>query len=141
MLGAFVERGYDVYTPFGGGQAVDLAVHLSGSRFLRVQCKAAWSRGGCLEFNTRSTDHGRGPQSYRGLADVFGVHFREAVYVVPIDAVANSKGRLRLDPPRNNQRKGIRRAPEFEIGQWSDVALTGLVEEPSASCGLATEFA
>src|SRR5689334_13151475 len=88
VLGAFAIRGYDVFTPFGGGQPFDLAVHLGGPRFLRVQCKAAWPRGGCLVFNTRSTDHGRGPQSYRGWADAFGVHFAESVYVVPIDAVA-----------------------------------------------------
>ncbi len=128
VLGAFVEYGYDVLTPFGGGQAFDLAVHLGGPRFLRVQCKAAWRRGGCLVFNVRSTDHGRGPQPYLGLAEVFGVHFAEMVYVVPIGAVAESKGHLRLDPPLNNQRKGIRMATEYEIGSWSKRALTELVE-------------
>ncbi len=141
VLTAFVRQGYDVYTPFGGGHAFDLAVHLNGARFLRVQCKVAWSRGGCLVFNTRSTDHGRGPQSYRGLADVFGVSFCEVVYVVPIDAVAESEGRLRLDPTRNNQRKGIRYAREFEIARWSRAALAELVGACPASPGLVAEFA
>jgi hypothetical protein len=126
VLQAFVRRGYDGFTPFGGGHSFDLAVHLGGPDFLRVQCKAAWRRGGCLLFNTRSTDHGRGPQSYRGLADVFGVSFAEAVYVVPIDGVAEFEGRLRIDPPLNNQRKGVRMATEFEIGGWSTADFAAL---------------
>lgn len=128
VLGAFVEHGYDVLTPFGGGQAFDLVVHMGGPRFLRVQCKAAWRRGGCLVFNARATDHGHGRQSYEGLAEVFGVHFGEMVYVVPVSAVTALVGRLRLDPPMNNQWKGIRLATEYEIGAWSDRALTELVE-------------
>lgn len=129
MLSSFVARGFDVFTPFGGGQPFDLAVHLGGTRFLRVQCKAAWPLGGCVVFNTRSTDHGKGPQSYRGLADVFGVYFAEtqSVFVVPIGAVAEFEGRLRLDPPRNNQRKRIRLAREFEIDRWSREALERLM--------------
>lgn len=131
VLLAFVERGYEVFTPFGGGQPFDLAVHLGGPRFLRIQCKAAWPRGGCLVFNSRSTDHGRGPQSYRGSADAFGVHFAARVYVVPIDAVAEFEGRLRLDPPLNNQRKGIRLASDFEIGRWTTAGLDELIEAPA----------
>jgi hypothetical protein len=94
-----------------------------------VQCKTAWPRGGCLIFNSRSTDHGRGPRSYRGLADVFGVYFplNDSVYLVPIGAVAEFEGRLRLDPPLNNQRRGIRLSAEFEIDRWSDEALREIV--------------
>lgn len=134
MLGAFVERGYDVFTPFGGGQPFDLAVHLDGPRFLRVQCKAAWPKGGCLVFNTRSTDHGRGPQSYRGLADAFGVYFAplRTVYLVPIDGVADFEGRLRLEPTLNNQRKGIRMAADFELERWSGDELVDLCAAPIA---------
>jgi hypothetical protein len=142
VLSAFTSRGYDVFTPFGGGQPFDLAVHMSRSVFLRVQCKAAWLKGGCLVFNTRSTDHGRGPQSYRGLADVFGVYLaqRDVVYVVPIDAVAEFEGRLRLDPPLNNQRKGIRLAIDFEMRQWSTAMLGTLIEAPVEDC-TALQFA
>lgn len=129
MLHAFVERDLDVFTPFGGGHSLDLIVHLEGELFLRVQCKAAWPLGGCLVFNSHSTDHGRGPQSYRGLADLFGVYFppTKAVYLVPPKAVANFEGRLRLDPPLNNQRRGIRFAADFEIGCWRREDLERLV--------------
>lgn len=80
-------------------------------------------------FNCRSTDHGRGPQSYAGLADIFGVYFppNRSVYLVPIDGVANFEGRLRLEPTRNNQRRRVRMAAEFGIDRWSLGALRELV--------------
>jgi hypothetical protein len=104
-------------------------IDLGAVGVLKVQCKTAWPLRGCLVFNTRSTDHGRGPQSYRGLADIFGVSFPplRSVYLLPIDAVAEFEGRLRLEPTRNNQRRGIRFASDFEIDRWSREALEALV--------------
>ncbi len=121
VLAALVDRGFHVLVPFGEGQPYDLAVHLGEGEFLRVQCKTAWPRQGCIIFNCRTTDHGRGPQSYVGLADIFGVYFppSRAVYLVPIDAVAQFEGRLRLEPALNNQRRRIRRAADFEIDRWT----------------------
>jgi hypothetical protein len=128
VLAALVSRGYHVLTPFGEGHSYDMVVDLGRSGFLRVQCKTAWPVKGCLVFNCRSTDHGRGPQSYRGLADNFGVYFppRRSVYLVPIDAVAEFEGRLRLEPTRNNQKRRIRFAADFEIDRWSRDSLREL---------------
>ena len=94
-----------------------------------MQCKTAWPVGGCLVFNSHSTDHGRGPQSYHGLADIFGVYFpaEQSVYLIPIDGVARLEGRLRIQPTRNNQKRGIRYAADFEIGRWSLDSLRNLV--------------
>jgi len=102
-----------------------LAVQIAGPTFLRVQCKTAWPKGGCLVFNCRSTDHGRGPQPYDGLADIFGVFFppRQSVYLVPIYSVASFEGRLRLDPTLNNQRRRVRMAADFEVERWTPEAL------------------
>jgi hypothetical protein len=114
-----------VFVPFGDGHPFDLAVQITGATFLRVQCKTAWPKGGCLVFNCRSTDHARGPQSYEGLADIFGVFFppRQSVYLVPIDSVASFEGRLRLDPTLNNQRRRVRMAVDFEVERWTPEAL------------------
>lgn len=89
VLNAFVERGFDVLLPFGGGQAFDLVVHVDG-QFLRIQCKTARQRGGCLAFNSRTTDHGRGRLPYDGLADLFGVFApsTSGVYLVPVSAAS-----------------------------------------------------
>lgn len=141
VLAALVRRGFQVLVPFGEGQPYDLVVHLGKREFLRVQCKTAWPRQGCIIFNCRSTDHGRGPQSYLGLADIFGVYFppNQAVYLVPIDAVAQFEGRLRLEPTLNNQRRKIRQAMDFEIDRWAVDSLRAVVrpdaprDEPALS--------
>lgn len=130
VLAALVRRKFNVLVPFGEGQPYDLVVHLDGPAFLRIQRKTAWPLGGCLVFNSRTTDHGRGPQSYLGHADIFGVYFRprQAVYLVPLNAVAETEGRLRLVPPRNNQRRGIRLAADYEVDRWTVDLLRAIVQ-------------
>jgi PD-(D/E)XK endonuclease len=130
VLAALARRKLEVLVPFGEGQPYDLVIHIAGPTFMRVQCKTAWPVGGCMVFNCRSTDHGRGPRSYLGLADIFGVYFppSQAVYLVPIDAVAEFEGRLRLEPPRNNQRQRIRFAAEYEIDRWTIDSLREVAE-------------
>jgi hypothetical protein len=129
VLHAFVQRGYDVLVPFGSGQPFDLVLELPESGFLRIQCKRAWPVGACAVFNSRSTDHGKGPQSYLGLADLFGVYYPpdDQVFLVPIDGVAAFEGRLRLEPTKNNQQRGIRFAADFEIDRWTPERLATLL--------------
>jgi PD-(D/E)XK endonuclease len=131
VLAALARLDLDVLVPFGEGHPYDLAVHMTGCRFLRVQCKTAWPRGGCLVFNCRTTDHGRGPQSYLGLADIFGVYFppSQSVYLVPINAVADHEGRLRLEATRNNQKRRIRFAADYGVDRWTPDSLRELVED------------
>jgi len=133
VLGALIRRNFNVLVPFGEGQPYDLVVHLVGTTFLRVQCKTAWPSRGCLIFKSQSTDHGRGSQSYAGLADIFAVYFPpdRSVYLVPIDAVAETEGRLRLKPTLNNQQRGIRLASDFEIDRWTGEALGELLTNTS----------
>jgi PD-(D/E)XK endonuclease len=128
VLHALVKRGLDVFVPFGSGHPFDLAVYVPDTGFLRVQCKRGWALRGCIVFNAYSTDHGSGPRGYAGLADLFGIYFppSEEVFLTPIDAVAATEGRLRFEPPRNNQRKRIRMAAEFEISAWTDERLASL---------------
>ena len=132
VLSALVERDFNVLIPFGDGHPYDLGIDLGDRGLLRVQCKRAWPQGGCLIFNSRSTDHGKGPRSYRGLADIFGVHFppSRSVYLIPIDAVAEFEGRLRLSPALNNQKRRLRLAADFEIDRWSATRLRTLAAEP-----------
>lgn len=134
VLRAFIDAGFDVSVPFGNGQPYDLVVQVAGNLFLRVQCKSAWPRDGVLMFNSRTTDHGQGRIPYDGLADIFGVFFPplETVYLVPVAAMPSYRGRLRLDPPRNNQRSGIRLAADFEINTWTHEALGQLVGSRTA---------
>jgi hypothetical protein len=129
ILAELVVRGFDVLTPFGGGHPYDLVVDLGGTDFLRVQCKTAWLiPRGCLAFHCRSTDHGRGRRPYDGLADLFAVYLppRDSIYLVPLDGVAAHRGRLRLEPTKNSQQRGVRFASEFEIDRWTREKLRSL---------------
>ena len=135
MLSALVERGFDVLVPFGEGQPYDLVVHLPANLFLRVQCKTAREREGCVMFNGAMTDHGRGQLSYAGLADIFGVYFppTSTVYLVPVSGITCHQVRLRLSPARNNQRRRIRLASEYELEGWTVEALCELARSAKAS--------
>ena len=138
VLHALIARGCDVLVPFGDGQAYDLVVDL-GDRFLRVQCKTAWSNGGCLSFNAHATDHGHGPLSYVGRAELFGVYFpgTGAVYLVPVSEVGLSEGRLRVEPTRNNQRRRVRLASDYEIDRWPIERLHAIATGESSDLRLA----
>jgi hypothetical protein len=129
VLNAFVSRDFAVLLPFGEGQPYDFVVDLSSGAFLRVQCKTARAKGGCLLCNSRTTDHGRGRLPYLGLADVFGVFFppNDSVYLIPVCEALGFEIRLRLEPARNNQRRGIRLASDYVIDSWTRDALHGVV--------------
>ena len=105
--------------PFGSGHPFDLAVYWKSVSTYPVQARLG--EQGLVVFNAYSTDHGRGPVPI-GLADLFGVWFppSDQVYLAPVEALPATEGRLRLEPTRNNQKRGIRFATDFEIGRWTE---------------------
>jgi hypothetical protein len=146
VLNALVQRGLHVLTPFGQGHPYDLVLHLSGTRFLRIQCKAGRRRKGCLLFNSCTTDHGRGRLPYVGFADLFGVYdaSTEAVFLVPVQDVPAFTCSLRLDPARNNQRRGTRLAADYEMDRWTPerfACLTRIAGSRVGAMDLASEAA
>jgi PD-(D/E)XK endonuclease len=137
VLQALVALGLHVLVPFGGGHPYDLVVHLPTGAFLRIQCKTAREVGGCAQFNSRSTDHGRGRLSYVGRADLFAAYFppTRAIYLVPVSEADLCFVSLRLVPTRNNQRRGVRLAADYEIASWSVERLCRLAEpSPNERC-------
>jgi hypothetical protein len=143
VLAALMQQGWKVLVPFGEGHPYDLAIDMGANGFLRIQCKTAWPQLGCLIFNALATDHGRGPRSYKGYADLFGVYYppTKAVFLVPIDGVAATEGRLRLEPPLNNQRRGIRMAMDFHIARWSRESLLEVLARSRASTQVSADVA
>ena len=130
--------GLSVLVPLGENTCYDLVID-DGSSFARVQCKTGRLRSGAVRWSMCSNyAHHPNPQvrqrDYQGEVDFFGVYCPETagVYLIPIsDLPIRRKGALRVEEPRNGQRKFIRYAHHFEIGQ---VRLTPR-EEPGATSG------
>jgi hypothetical protein len=123
---ALNEAGYDLLVPFGENTRYDLVID-DGSRLSRVQCKTGRLRSGAVTFNVCSTyAHHPNPRvvrrDYQGQIDYFAVFCPDnrRAYLIPIaELPLRKQARMRVDPPRNNQRLGIRFAADFEIGELS----------------------
>jgi hypothetical protein len=117
---ALTRAGYVVSRPLGENQRYDLIAD-DGTRLQRVQVKTGRIRGGVLIFNCCSTHgHRRSAiafRSYRGQIDVLAVFCPDnrKVYMVPEAELTRSRIHLRLTAPRNNMRKTIRWAGQYEL--------------------------
>jgi PD-(D/E)XK endonuclease len=137
---ALHEAGYGLLVPFGENTRYDLVID-DGVRLARVQCKTGRLRNGSVLFNSCSSyAHHPNPRvvkrDYQGQIDYFAVFCPETrqSYLVPIaDVTTRYSAVLRIDPPRNNQRIGVRFAADYEIGPAT--------EEPGASAGACRSFA
>ena len=125
---ALHEIGVPFLVPFGENTRYDLVLELP-SGLARVQCKTGRLRSGAVLFAPCSCyGHHRNPQTarrdYGGQVDYFAVYCPEtaAVYLIPISELSNRvSAALRVDPPRNNQRRFIRFAADYEIAKVSVV--------------------
>jgi hypothetical protein len=123
VMMALREAGYGLLVPFGENTRYDLVIE-SDERLEQVQCKSGRLRNGAVVWSVCSNyGHHRAPRArsrdYIGEVDYFGVCCAETggVYLLPLaDVPLRRMGTLRVDPPRNNQRKAIRCAAGYEIG-------------------------
>lgn len=132
VLAALLRARVPVLVPFGGGIPFDLvAVTPPDGDLVRIQVKSGRIRKGCVRFNTCSTDHGNGRQPYNGRADVIAVHVsqNEDIFVVPVGECPSFRGMLRLRPPQNNQRRGIRFAADYTLERWIESLASGFANE------------
>ena len=120
VLHSLTAAGLLVLTPFGRFGPYDLVVETFPGAFVRIQVKSGRIRKGCVEFNCRGTDHGSGPSSYDGRADVFAVHVHATgeQFVVPVAEALAHKMNLRIVPAANNQRVNIRFAADYLLSNW-----------------------
>jgi hypothetical protein len=134
VLQALTAAGIHVLVPFGEGLPFDLVGVVSEGTMLRLQVKSGRVRNGCVEFNSSSTDHGKGQQHYRGRADVIAVYVRtlRRVFMVPVNDCPSSRGYLRLDAPLNNQRRRVRLAEHYSFELWVESLPALNFHEPAA---------
>lgn len=116
VLSALAKAGYTILVPFGVAR-YDLAVD-DGTGIKTVQCKTGRTHQGCVAWNACSQNRDtKERRDYRGQVDYFGVWSpdNDKVYLVPVEDVAVSEGRLRLEATKNNQRVGVRLAADYEV--------------------------
>lgn len=124
VAAALVRMGKSVLLPLGDHKRYDLVVEEEDGRFLRVQCKTGRIVKGVLWFPTCSISSrvrvGRKTvrKPYAGEVELFGVFCPDngKVYLIPADDMARYAAFLRVEPAKNNQKKNIRWAAEYEIG-------------------------
>ena len=119
VLAELVKRGHRVLIPFGVNHRYDLVLDL-GERFVRVQCKTARIVDGCVKFSCQSVRSNTKEalcRDYRGEADLFIAYCpaNDRVYAVPVEEADRTQIMLRLNPPGNNQRMGVRWATDYEL--------------------------
>ncbi|HLY94078.1 MAG TPA: group I intron-associated PD-(D/E)XK endonuclease [Gaiellaceae bacterium] len=115
-----IKLGIGVYVPIAD-EPSDLILDL-GSRLLRVQCKWAVRTSDVIVIRTRRCRRGREGLIHRSYSadeiDVIAAYCPDtnACYLLPqelsVDRVAVQ---LRLEPPRNNQIRGIKWARDYEL--------------------------
>jgi PD-(D/E)XK endonuclease len=115
---ALRKRGYDVLLPLGENHRYDLAID-DGEKLARVQVKTGRVRGGVIRYNCSSCHAHRGgtARPYFGQIEYLAVYCPETgkVYILPERELTATRAHLRLSAPRNNMRKTIRWARDFEL--------------------------
>ena len=122
LLTALAQAGYIVSIPWGDNARYDLVIDNDGI-LKRVQVKTGRVKDGCIKFRVCSSNiRTRITEDYHGQIDYFGVFVPELnkCYLVPVELSSYTAMFLRLEPPKNNQKKNVNWATGYEIG-----ALTG----------------
>ncbi len=112
-----MRRGYKIALPYGEDWDYDLIVCRDGANLERVQVKHACSDGNVIPVHTRSASLTNGKaRAYKyytaDTMDWLAVYdpTSDCCYYIPAGELGTgmSELQLRLTPPRNNQRIGIR---------------------------------
>ncbi len=122
IAGTAVKLGIDVYKPVNDGTRCDLIFDLTG-RLMRIQCK--WAALNCDVLiirccRNRRTKDGLLRRVYAAdEVDAFAAYSGDLdrCYFLPSGmCVGRAAIQLRVAPSRNNQRKGINWAEDYEFG-------------------------
>ena len=121
IAAAALKLGIDVYRPIAEGGRYDMILDL-GSQLLRVQCKWAPRRGDNVIVSCESARRcadGLIRRRYTAQeVDAIGAYTLELdrCFLIPIELVANRPAiSLRLAPCRNNQKRRINWADDFDL--------------------------
>lgn len=117
VLAAYIQAGFLVSLPFGGGAAYDLVVD-TGIRFIKVQVKTGKLGAGCILYNARrhrGSKYNTFSRYRENEIDVFAVWCpsNQQLYVVPAEHLLSVEGRLRIVETQNFQHKKVKWAQDY----------------------------
>ncbi len=122
-----MKYGYTVLIPFGDDHRYNMVLEKNG-QFLRLLCREGRYKNGAIIFSTCSVQWlTRMKRQYsREEIDYFAVYceYTRKIYLVPPEDVAPTVGTLRVEPPANNQSKGVRWAEDYEMQVWMERQLS-----------------
>ena len=126
VIHALTERGFEVFTPFGDGTAIDLVVALTNGPLLRAQVKTGRvttsKHSRRVTFSTSSLHWRKKSRvGYQGKADLFIVWCPETArcYCVPVRETGSSSFSISIDHP----------AP-FDLEGFDFNSIFGEVDDP-----------
>ncbi len=110
----FVEDGWRVLFPFGENHRYDLVAEKE-NKFLRVQVKYVTPKNGALEINCRSSNNWSVIHYSQKDIDIIAVYnsIDKQIYFISVKEINFSSLKLRLEDPKNNQKKYIRYAKDY----------------------------
>lgn len=118
-LQKFLRLGKSVALPFGDRDRYDLILDDNG-KLLKIQVKTGWEESGHIRFSAKSVTTKNGEwshQDYKGQIDAFVVYYPplDKLYLVPISKCKSTSMNLQLAPTKNNQKKNVNFAADFEL--------------------------
>lgn len=125
---SFYELGYSVSIPYGENSRYDFIADING-KLIRVQCKTSREiESGVIGFSCRScrsNSHSNIRRKYtKDEIDYFCTYWNCVCYLVPVQECSAEK-KLRLIPPKNNQKAGVNYAYDYEIQIQIDKIIQG----------------
>ncbi len=121
VLAAFVAAGISVSIPWGENQRYDLVAEAADGRLLKVQCKTAQliDDGAKLNIPLKSVNYWKDDESavrtYEGQVDLIAAWSPDTKKIYLISPEAGTAVYLRLKPTKNNIKKNVRWASEYEF--------------------------
>ena len=114
---SFLKLGYNILQPYGDCERYDFVADVNG-KFYKIQCKTAKKSGDTIEFSCRSTHRLNGKcvhETYtKNDTDFFATFYNGQCYLVPQNE-CNTRKKLRLKAPNNNQVKNISFAEDYKL--------------------------
>jgi hypothetical protein len=119
IIAKLTELGHNMSTPIGDNLRYDLILDIDNALY-RIQIKTGRYKDGSMKFATCSNGRCNGDNiwyNYKKQIDYFAIYCPEldSCYVISVDDVPDTECSLRIDPPKNNQKKGITWAKDFVL--------------------------